>query len=328
MKNFSLRHLAFALLLAFSFSLGLAQDRPKAERKSVGEETITVVKDRSGAIMQLTRSIASDLDEDLSLEPKTDIRLKIEILEIKPSETKAISKPEGRVPNGESFEISMGSAKTPSFYLSITPSVVENKGVELKIKCKIEPEMKEPLTRTILVENSQRAVIDLFENKSADSKLAVSITPLIEIKAVAREYPGTVNELQFVKSFLTINEDELVARGGLSVKNATEDVFPYIFVQGKGIYILSFKPFDGAEPKGIVKGDILKIKIGEDEFDWLSQGPILPMEGPWIVWVRHNPHFQSTGFAKEFLYLETKNGFVGIGLDKDYWKRFFIATAK
>lgn len=328
MKNLSSRHLVFALLLAFLFSFGLAQEKPKAEKKSAGEEAITVVKDRSGAVMQLTRSISGDFDEDLSPEPRTDIRLKIEILEIKPSETKALSKPEGRVPNGESFEFMMGSAKTPSFYLNVTPSVVENKGVELKIKCKIEPEMKEPLTRTILVENSQRALIDLFENKSADSKLAVSITPLIEIKAVAREYPGTVNEIQFVKSFLTINEDKLVARGGLSVKNATGDVFPYIYVQGKGIYVLSFKPFEGAERKGIVKGGTLKIKFGEDEFDWVSQQPILPMEGPWIVWVRQNPNFQPTGFAKEFLYLETKNGFVGIGLDKDYWKRFFTATTK
>lgn len=323
MKGLSSKLLISAWLLAISLILGLAQEKPKAERKSTGEETISVVKDSTGAVMQLTRSIPGGSHEDLALEPGTDIWLKLEILEIKPSETKAISRPEGRVPNGQLFTIKMGNAKMPSFELDITPRVVENKGVELKISYKIEPEMKKPEGRIILTGNSQRALVELLENKAANSKLAVAITPFIEVKAVAKAYPSAVNEVQFVKSLLTMNEDTLIAKGTLSVKNAMGDVIPYISVQGKGIYVLSFKPFEGAEPKGIVKGDTLKLKVGEDGFEWVSQGPILPSEGPWIVWVRHNPQFQSTGFTKEFLYLETRNGFVGIGLEKDTWKKFF-----
>jgi len=319
------KHSFFALvcLLVFSLGSGLPQEKPKAIKTGAAEETITVVKDQSGAVMRLTRSAYSDFEEDLSPEPKTYIRLKIEIVEIKPSETKAISKPEGKVEKGKTFEILMGGAKQPSLLLNITPDVVENKGVQLKVKYRIDPEMKEAVEKIILTGNSQQALIHLFENKSANSELAATITPFIEVKTVAREYPSAVNEIQFVKSFLIMNEDKLVARGGLSVKNATGEVFPYICVQGKGIYVLSFKPFEGAEPKGIVKGDTMKIKLGEDEFDWHSQQPILPSDGPWLVWVRHNPSFQSAGFAKEFLYLETRNGFVGIALERDSLKKFF-----
>jgi hypothetical protein len=323
MKTISLKRplIIFVWLFAISISFGLPQEKPTTAKKATEEKTVTIVKDQSGAITESTRSTYSDLDEDLSPEPRTDIWLKIKLLEIRPSETRAILSPEGRVETGQTWSFLMGSGKTPSISLNITPNVIENKGVQLKITFKKEPEMNEPVERTILTGNLQQALIELFENKSANSKLAMAITPIIDVKLLAKEYPGVLNEIQFVKSILTMNEDKLLARGGLSVKNAMGEIFPYIYVQGKGIYVLSFKPFEGAEPRGVVKGDKMKIKFGEDEFSWLSQQPILPSEGPWLVWVRFNPHFQSVGVVRE--YLETKNGFVGIGLEKDSWRKFF-----
>ena len=321
MKKSSSTAVSFGLATYLIFGLGAiwSQEKEKDKNKSSIQETISIVKDKSGAVTQLSKF--EGIDEELTADAKTNISLRMEFMEIRPSETKLISSPVVTTLNGLTAEyIQVSNEK--SLYISIKPTIVENRGIELKIRFIKKPEMKEYKEETVLAGNSQPVVIELLEKKEEKSKLAIKITPFVDIKAEAKRYPGPVKELSFVRSFLILNSDKLIAKGGLSVKNSDADVLPYFFVQGNGIYVLSFQPFEGAEPKGLVRGGSMRIKLAEDEFDWYSQEPILP-EGLWYVWIRHNPTFQASEIEKTYMVLETKNGFAGLLFGKDSWKKFF-----
>jgi hypothetical protein len=298
---------------------GRSQDKEKEQIKPPLDESVTIVRDKSGAVIRLTKS--RELEEDLSPEPKTYIQLRMEVIEIRPSETKLISSPVVTVENGRIASVIQGS-KERALRIEVLPTVVAGKGIELEVNCTREPDMKAPKRQTIMTSNSQPVVIELLENLKTDTKLAIKITPLVEVKEAAKEYPDEVNELQLVRSFLIMNNDKLIAKGGLSVKNAQGGVLPYFSAVGKGVFVLSFKPYEGAEPKGLVRGKIMKIKFGEDEYDWFSDEPILP-EGLWLVWVRNNPSLKPFAAEKGFLCLETKNGSAGILFGRDAWKTFF-----
>ena len=321
MKKSSSTAVSFGLATYLIFGLGAiwSQEKEKDKNKSSIQETISIVKDKSGAVTQLSKF--EGIDEELTADAKTNISLRMEFMEIRPSETKLISSPVVTTLNGLTVEYIQGSNEK-SLYISIKPTIVENRGIELKIRFIKKPEMKEYKEETVLAGNSQPVVIELLEKKEEKSKLAIKITPFVDIKAEAKRYPGPVKELSFVRSFLILNSDKLIAKGGLSVKNSDADVLPYFFVQGNGIYVLSFQPFEGAEPKGLVRGGSMRIKLAEDEFDWYSQEPILP-EGLWYVWIRHNPTFQASEIEKTYMVLETKNGFAGLLFGKDSWKKFF-----
>jgi hypothetical protein len=318
MKKLALRSFSIALAVFLIIGLINARSQEKEKEKKSLEKSVSITKDKKGEI--ITRTKIEDIDEKLSLEQKTFINVKMELLEIRPSETKLISSPVVRVEDGKTAQFLMGSEGKGSFHLEVTPTIIERKGIEIKVNFKKEPEMKNSLEKTVLALNSQPLVIELFENKAQNSKLAVKITPLVDVKGGAREYPGPINEVRFVQSFLIMNNDRLIARGDLLAKGGDGEIIPYFYVQGKGIYVLSFRPFEGAEPKGLISGKIMKIKLGEDEFEWLSQEPILP-EGTWLIWVRNNPNF--LGYYGVDLYLEAKNGLAGVTIGKDSWKKFF-----
>jgi hypothetical protein len=321
MNKLSSTSISFALAAYLIFGLGAiwSQEKEKDKNKSSIQETISIVKDKSGAVTQLSKF--ENIDEDLTADAKTDINLRMELIEIRPSETKLIASPVVRTQNGLAAEFLQGSNEV-SLSISVRPTIVENRGIELKVKCIKKPEMKEYKEETVLARNSQPVVIELLRKKEGNSKLAIKITPFVDTKAEAKEFPNPVKELQFVRSFLILNSDKLIAKGGLSVKNSDGEILPYFFVQGKGIYILSFQPFEGAEPKGLLKGKSMRIKLAEDKFDWYSQEPILP-EGLWYVWIRHNPNIQASEIEKTYMVLETKNGFAGLLFGKDSWKKFF-----
>jgi hypothetical protein len=321
MKKLLSTSIYFGLAAYLIFGPGAiwSQEKEKDKKKSSIEESISIVKDKSGPVTQLSKF--EDIGEDLTADAKISINLKMEFIEIRPSETKLISSPVVNTENGQAVTFLQGSVGK-SFSIEVTPTIVKNQGIELKVKFIKKPEMKEYKEKTVLAGNSQPVVIELLEKIEEKSKLAVKITPFVDIKAEAKEYPGPVKELQFVRSFLVLNSDKLIAKGGLSIKNSDGEVLPYFFVQGKGIYVLSFQPFEGAKPQGLVKGKLMRIKLAEDEFDWYSQEPILP-EGLWYVWIRHNPNIQASEVKKTYMVLETKNGFAGLLFGKDSWKKFF-----
>jgi hypothetical protein len=298
--------------------LGLSQEKEKEKKKETGitvtAERATVYKDKSLTIMQ-----SRSQRDDFLVKPESYIDLQIEILEIRPSKTVLIASPKIRIENGQAGNITLGRS---SDFISIdfVPLIVEGQGIEIKVEFTKKPEMTEKKEETIFLKNAESAVLELFENKAKKSKLAIRMTPLIDVINAAKAFPRPISELRLVDSFLLLNEDKLIAQGSLEASSDEDDIYLF-FSTEKGLYVLSFKPFEGAEAKGVAFGKTLKIRFGKDEFEWMCRESILP-EGKWLVWVRHNPSIQKITIEKGTGILG-KNGLMAIGTGKDSWRRFF-----
>jgi hypothetical protein len=308
-----------ALCLSIGFSaLGFSQEKEKEKKKETGiavtAERLTISKEKGRTIMQT--DVKAD---DFSVEPKKYINLQVDLLEIKPSKTVLIASPKIKIENGQAGNTTMGRL---SSYISISfiPIIIEDQGIEIKVEFIKTPEMTEKREEKIFLKNAESAVLELFENKAKKSKLAIRMTPLIEVVNAAKAYPRPITELRLSDSFLLLNEDRLIAQGSLEATSDEDDIYLF-FSSEKGLFVLSFKPFEGAEAKGVAYGKILKIRFGDDEFEWTCRESILP-EGRWLVWMRHNPSIQKIAIEKGTGIIG-KNGLIGIGTGKDSWKRFF-----
>lgn len=315
----------FAVIFALSAGSSAASLSQEKETEKKPERHIALPGDRIIEIKTkdgLTIIYESKKQEDFLIEPKKYINLQVEVLEIKPSKTILISSPKFTIEDGKPGTIRQGTL-TSSIEVILVPTIVEGKGIDFKIEFQKSPEMNEKKAMRVLLKNAESAVVELLENKAKESKLAIKITPFVEVVEPAEEYPGHINNLRLADSFLLLNEDKLIARGSLEATSDSDDVYLFFNSGDKGFFVLSFKPFEGAEPKGVARGKVLKIKFGDNEFEWICRDPILS-EGSWLVWVRRNPSLQKILVEKERAILG-KNGLIGIGTGKDSWKRFFNA---
>jgi hypothetical protein len=268
------------------------QDAQSASIKRIQENTFMGIQSEGGPENQNT------IDEDFIREPKKLIEFRIEHLLIKPSDT---------VPLEGAFNLKTESGKTVSYsYLArlkenekenridvfITPRIIANKGIELTIKVLFEKKtLKEEKVTT---GNYESVVLELLENKEQKIRLADRIIPLILTIEPAKMYPKVLTELKFWDYRVLMNNEimyrtffmDLTVPGGSEKK----PIFFAFYIRGKGIYVLSFSPFKGAEPIGVSKDNVAKFKDGKDYFEFMSFRPILP-EGKWLVWVRHNPTY-------------------------------------
>ncbi len=257
-------------------------------------------------------------EDEFIVEPKTYIRLRVDILEIEPSETHPIASQSIRTENGKPAEIFIMGSNDGSLSLHITPTIVEKKGIALKIEFQQKPEMKDPRSEKAFIQNGEAAVIELFENKIRKSKIGLKVIPLVEVVKPTQEYPGPVRQLRLDDSYLFKNDDRLIAHGNLSATSDQNEISLW-FTDDQGLFVLGFKRFAGAEPKGFVQGTEIKIKFGEVLYKWVSRNSILP-EGKWLVWVLHNPPGYKGLKITNGQGILGKNGMIGIGTGKDSWK--------
>jgi hypothetical protein len=304
--------LVWALVIASFLPIMVYSQPPEKleARTDCSAQEIVTLKDKAG---QITTSSESKPINDLSLlEPRFFINLNLVIMEVTKSATDILSSSNIRALDGFPANLVMGGGpqfKELSFQISIIPHVIEAKGIDLKVQYKIGPQMKAPVDKSLLVGNSESAVIELMENESKESKLMLKITPLISKIGPIEAYPEEIKTLKLENSILTMNDDLVIAKGSLRAESDKDEIYIYFSVRGRGLYVISFKPFKGAEKMAVVSDNVLRMKSGEDYFEWTSSEIILS-KGKWPAWVRRNPKFDNAG--KTGGLLTTKNGFAGI----------------
>jgi hypothetical protein len=313
---------AFVIISVLSdWSFSRLQEKPR-EKTEAGSQEIVTLKDKAGQI-----AIASETKAiyDLSLlEPRSYIDLNLVLMEITKTNSDIDFSSSIRAQDGFAANLIWGGGpkyKDMRFQISIIPHVIEGKGVELKVQYKIGPQMKAPLEKTLMIGNSESAVIELMENKSKESKLMLKITPLINKVGPIEAYPEEIKSLNLEESILTMNDELVIAKGSLRAESDKNEIFIFFYAQGRGLYVISFKPFEGAEKKGVASGNVLRMKYGEDYFEWTSRDSILP-KGKWPAWVRRNPQFDFAG--KTGGLLSTKNGYAGIVTDTETMLKMFF----
>jgi hypothetical protein len=264
-------------------------------------------------------------DEDFFMDLKEIVEFTIEQLIIRPNETislkgKVTLKTETGLP--VEYDISNLPGASEIIKVRLTPIIIERSGIRIKI----ELSQKGKITKSeeFLTRNLESFVVELLENRNKYEKLAAKITPLIKIIEPAKMYPEPIYSLRLDKYRLYKN-NTLLLKGSLGVSNENgRSIFLFFFLKEKGIYVISFKPFDGSKPSGVVEDNIIKFKLDNDYFEWLARDSILP-EGKWLVWVRNNPDYK---MSKEEMEKDSKSKkelkqFVGAATDEKFIKTFF-----
>lgn len=235
-------------------------------------------------------------DTDFIKVPQNIIQFRIFHVLIKPTETILFDRTTRvKTAPGKSAEYSllMPFANKDYYKIKLTPDVVGEKGIDLKIEISNnERIIKE---EKVFTRNFGTLVIELFENVLDHTKYAEQIETYIQTLEPAKLYPGSMPPL-ILKAYRLYMNDKLISERRIEGDHnllAVSAKYIGIFVPKKGAYILSFSPFKGAEPIGVANYNIIKFKQGVDYFEFLSMRQIIP-DGKWLVWVRQNQGYDPT----------------------------------
>lgn len=278
-------------------------------------------------------------DDDFLLEPRKTVTFVIEHLLVKPAET--ITLPEKtnlrtELGFGVSYSLTWAEIAKGEFSLEITPTIVGEKGLDLKISIQRDGKIiKEEKT---LARNLEPVIVELLQDDVDHIKLAEKITPFIQTVEPLPNYPKALEKLEMINDVLIMNNVVLVnhSRGGrLASDKGSEDspFYLYFWVKGKGAYVLSLWPFPGSKPLGVISDSAVRIRHGQDYFVWFSLKAILP-EGKWRVWVRLNPDYDPLQEMLAAIPEEQRGGIkarfegenatlAGVGAGKNFLDKFF-----
>ncbi len=308
------------ILFLCTYFLGIAQNslcqekqevkKKKEQAKEKESKTEGIVRDITGGVLGGVAGgvLLKPIDTDFLVEPKKIIELKIEHLEIRPSATiplKGVIKLKTESGSSVKYEISSPSLSLKNLELQLQPVILDPKGIMMNIQ--VSQAAKILHQQSVLTGNLQPVIVELLKNKDKSIKLADKITPVIQLIMPPMAYPHPLHEIKMVRHILFMN-DEFISRSGTATASTESDdsqIFLYFWIKDKGLFLLSFKAFDKAEPVGVVKNNIIKIKHGDDYFEWISMEPILPVgewsatQGKFRVWVRHNPDYDPKSILSE-----------------------------
>ncbi len=294
--------------------------------------------------------VLKSVEEDFIKEPKKIIELWIEHIEIRPTETiflkgKSRLKTESGI--AVTYEVSSSLFPFKGIEVELLPVIIEEEGVKVQMKLSKERKIKRTIDEqkgidlkiklsqegkiikeeTVFTRNLEPVIVEIFEKKDEYLKLAEKITPLVQVINPPVTYGEPIRKIEMINHLLLMNGELVMGGKGnyLSGEASSEDRFLilYYYLKDKGIYVLSFKPFEGAEPLGVVRDNVIKIKHNDDYFEWISMKPILP-EGKWQVWIRNNPDYDPEKAANErgvdkkrLLFFEKGRNWAGIAVGEE-----------
>ncbi|MFC2161857.1 hypothetical protein ACFLRX_09430 [Acidobacteriota bacterium] len=325
------------IFAAFPVNLqtGLSQNQQKeAEKKEQNPSQKTKIEGMSGIVRT---HVSYNIEDFFTKEPIKIIEFQIQHLEISATNT---------VPIGEITKIKTGSGSLVAYHIStnsflkngidvkLTPFIVEDRGIEININ--ISNKGKTLKEETVFTRNFESVVVELLEKEGEYKKLANKITPLIHVIEPPIMFPRHIDKIEMDNHILLVKTQEktntIHSNRSLSAETSDGQIFMWFFLKGLGAYVLSFEPFEGAHPIGVVSDNIIRIKHNEIYLEWISRKPILP-EGKWFVWVRNDPQYvpdyvedesQDSQLRKEMYdYLVSSNYTSGIATD-DFILRWFF----
>jgi hypothetical protein len=231
-------------------------------------------------------------------EPNRIIEFRIEHLLINPSDTRTLQGAfSQKTEDGRTLRYSYvarlaGPEKKRRIEVDITPRILASKGIELSVKILVDGEtLKED---KVITSNGEPIIVELLENSEQKAKLADRIVPFILGVERIQIYPKILKELHFKDYKLLMNNEPLFQAEEMNLyvpaKSEKVPIFIAFYIPKKGIFVLSFSPFEEALPIGVAEDDSIKFIYKGDRYEFGSVLPILPM-GRWCVWVRNNPAY-------------------------------------
>jgi hypothetical protein len=112
--------------------------------------------------------------------------------------------------------------------------------------------------------------------------------------AVDRPEPKPARDFTIDDVTLKLTHFRLFINGELRSGEREIDGFeaatPAFYAPGKGTFVLSIRPVEGADFQkiGVVEGNKVRFSYGCDTYEWVSGEPVIPYGGKWSLWVLHD----------------------------------------
>ncbi|MFC2167332.1 hypothetical protein ACFLQZ_05145, partial [Acidobacteriota bacterium] len=296
-------HIITILFLSTMFSVDAQKCFSQKQQPSEKVERNSSDKTKQDEIEGIVLSgVSTNIEEFFITEPIKILEFQIQNLEISATNT---------IPIGETIKIKTKSGffigyqiSTNSFFeksidVKLTPFIVEDKGIEIKIN--VSHEGKTLKEETVFTRNFESLVVELMEKDDEYKKLANKITPVIHVIKPPVMFPWHIERVE-MKNYILFVETQgktntTFSNRSLSAETSDGQIFMHFFQRGMGVFVVSFAPFEGAQPNGVVSDNIIRIKQDNIYLEWISRKPILP-EGKWLVWVRSNSQYDPGGNTK------------------------------
>ncbi len=147
--------------------------------------------------------------------------------------------------------------------------------------------------------------LELWRNATAGDVIGDRLRFAMDEPQPARDFSLNEVVLKLTGFRLLINGE---TRNGERSYGGFSGPLPWFYVPGKGRFICSIQPHAGYDFQkiGELENNKLSFSYGGDNYEWISQEPILSHRGKWHLWVLHDSAYQPTPAALAEVELYSK----------------------
>ena len=148
-----------------------------------------------------------------------------------------------------------------------------------------------------VVSDGDTISLDILENPKTNTK----ITDVITISSKSQNFQYFSGDDKPIRDF-SINDvylrlenpDVYVNDKKYETRSTVAGNINWIYIDGKGRFIFSFKPHAGYnfQKIGTIKNNELTFNYNGDKYKFISRSPILGQGGNWNLWIMHDPEYQ------------------------------------
>lgn len=151
-----------------------------------------------------------------------------------------------------------------------------------------------PISAPQTIADGETVALDLLVN----SQMGVKITDRVRVASsrdLLREFPVkdfTLKDVHLAAhaSYLKINDETFPVGNRIRRYNGS---LLWLYVPEKGFFVVSLEPREGYDFRriGILSGNKISFRLGDDQYEWTSSEAFLPIEGAWRLWLLHVPNY-------------------------------------
>ena len=151
-----------------------------------------------------------------------------------------------------------------------------------------------PISAPQTLADGETVALDLLVNH----QMGIKITDRVRVAAnrdKLNEFPVkdfTLKDVHLAArgSYLKINDDSFAVGNRMRRYDGS---LLWFYVPEKGFFAVSLEPREGYDFRriGILHGNKISFRLGDDEYQWTSSEAFLPIEGVWRLWILHVPNY-------------------------------------
>lgn len=147
-----------------------------------------------------------------------------------------------------------------------------------------------PVSAPQMLADGETVALDLLVNSQIGIKIADKVR-VASSRDMLMEFPVrdfTLKEIHLAAraSYLKVNDESFTVGNRLKRYDGS---LLWFYLPEKGFFVVSLEPHEGYnfQPTGILNGNKISFRDGDNQYEWNSSEAFLPIEGAWRVWILH-----------------------------------------